>query len=63
MVIDSIPIESGDIMDLANIGMKIRNYKEQLPMCVPRFGHYAIIGGIPGLQRHDVALQFVLNLV
>jgi hypothetical protein len=35
-VIDGRPIESGDITHIANVGMKIQEHKEQLPMFITK---------------------------
>jgi hypothetical protein len=45
--IDGRPIETGDIMHIANIGMKIHNHSEQLLMFATKLGHYPIVLGIP----------------
>jgi len=42
-VIDGRPIESGDIMHLANLGIKIPEPKEQLPTFITKLGHYPIV--------------------
>ena len=38
-VVDGRPIESGDIMHIAKVGMMIQDHKEQLPMFVTRLGY------------------------
>ena len=48
-VIDRRPIESGDNMHIAKVGMKIQEYKEQLPMFITKLGHYPFVLGIAWL--------------
>jgi hypothetical protein len=62
-VIDGRPIESGDIMHIAKVAMKIEEHQEQLPMFITKLGHYSIVLGIPWLRLHDVAVRFVSNTV
>jgi hypothetical protein len=62
-VIDGRPIESGDIMHITKIGMKIQEHKEQLPMFIMKLGHYPIVLRIPWLRLHDVAMRFASNTV
>jgi len=62
-VIDRRPIESGDITHIAKVSMKIQDHREQLPMVVPKLGHYPIVLGIPWLRLHDVAVHFASNTV
>jgi hypothetical protein len=62
-VIDGRPIESGDITHIANVGMKIQEHKEQLPIVITKLGHYPIVLGIPWLRLHDVAVRFASNTV
>jgi hypothetical protein len=42
-VIDRRPIESGDNMHIAQVGMKIQDHGEQLPMFSTQLGHYPIV--------------------
>jgi hypothetical protein len=42
-VIDRRPIESGDIIHIAKVGMQIQEHKEQLPMFIIKLGHYPIV--------------------
>ena len=46
-VIDGRPIESGDITQIAKVGMKIQDHEEQLPMFITKLGHYSIVLRIP----------------
>jgi hypothetical protein len=49
-VIDRRPIESRDIMHIAQVSMEVEDHKAQLPMFIPTFGHYSIVSGIPSLS-------------
>jgi len=62
-VIDGMIIESGDIMHIATVGMKIQDHGEQLPMFITKLGHYPTVPGIPWLRLHDGAVQCVSNTV
>ena len=62
-VIDGRPIESGDIMHIAKVGIEIHEHKEQLPMFITKSGHYPMVLEIPWLQLHDVAVRFVSTTV
>ena len=42
-VIDGRPIESGDITNIAKVGMKIQDHMEQLAMFITKLGHYPIV--------------------
>jgi len=61
--IDRRPIECGDITHIAQVGMKVHNHEEQLPMFVTKLGHYRIVMGIPWLQWYDIAVHFASNTV
>jgi len=62
-VIDRRLIESGDITHIAKVGMKIQEYKENLPMFVTTLEHIPIVLGILWLRLHDVAVRFASNTV
>jgi hypothetical protein len=62
-VIDGRGIESGDIMHIAMVAMKIKNHKEQLPMYIMKLEHYPIVLGIPGLQSHNVVIRSVSHTI
>jgi len=62
-VINGRPIVSGDITNIANVGMSIQDHKEQLPMFVTKLEHYPIVLGIPWLRLHDVAVRFASSTV
>jgi hypothetical protein len=62
-VIDGQAIESGDITHLAEVGMKIQDHKERIPMFVTKLAHCPIVVGIPWLRFHDVAVRFASNTV
>ena len=48
-VINGRPIESGDIMHIAKVGMRIQDHGEHLLMFITKLGHYPIVLGIPWL--------------
>jgi hypothetical protein len=62
-VIDGQTIESEDITHLVQVGMKVQDHKENLPMFVTKLGHYPVVLGIPWLRLHDVAVRFASNTV
>jgi hypothetical protein len=62
-VMDGRPIESGNIANIAKVGLKIQEHTEPLPMFITKVGHYPISLGIPWLRRHDVAICFASNTV
>jgi hypothetical protein len=62
-VIDRRPIKSGDITYIANVGIKIQEHNEQLPMFITKLGHYPIVLGIPWLRLHDVAVRCASNTI
>ena len=62
-VIHRRPIESGYITHIANVGMQIQEYEEQLPMFITKLGHYPIVLGILWLRLHDVDVHFASNTV
>jgi hypothetical protein len=62
-VFDGRPIESGDITNIARVGMKIQDHGEHLPMFVTKIEHYPFVLRIPWLRLHDVAVRFASNTV
>jgi hypothetical protein len=62
-VIDGRPIESGNIMRIAKVGMQIQEHKEQLPMFITKLGHYPIVPGLPWLRLHDMPVWLASNIV
>jgi len=62
-VINGRPIESGDITQIAKVGMRIQDRKEQLPMFITKLGHYPMVLGIPWLRLHIVAVLFASDTV
>jgi len=42
-VIDGRPIEFGDILHIAEVGIIIQDHNEKLPMLVIKLGYYSII--------------------
>jgi len=62
-VIDKRPIESGDTMYNAKVGMKIQCHGEQLPIIVTKWGHYPIVLGIRWLRLHYVSVRSASNTV
>jgi hypothetical protein len=43
--------------------MEIQEHQEQLPIFIPKLGHYPIAFGIPWLRLHDVAVNFASNTI
>jgi len=62
-LLDGSPIKSGDITHIANVGMTVKDHKEQLPMVVTKLGHYPIVPGLAWLRLHDVVVRFASNMV
>jgi hypothetical protein len=56
-MIDGRLIRSGDITHIANVGSKIQDHGEQLPMWITKLGHHPIVPWIPWLRFHDVAVR------
>jgi len=50
-------------MHIAEVGMKIPDHREQVPMFVTKSEHYAIVLGIPWLHLHDIAVRFTSNTI
>jgi hypothetical protein len=62
-VIDGRPIQSGTIIQIAHLNLKINGHKEKSPFFVTKLVHYPIVLGIPCMQYHDVAIRFSSNTV
>ena len=56
-VIDSRPINSGDITHIVKIGLNINGHFKNLSAYVTKLGHYPLVLGIPWLHHHIIKTQ------
>ncbi len=57
-VIDRQPIQSGLVTTITKVTLTIEENVEEIPMMVPKLGHYPVVLGIRWLNKHNVSLHF-----
>ena len=60
-IIDSSPVEFGDITHLTKVTMNIKDHMENITIFVMKLGHYTIVLGLPWLRRYNVNISFSQN--